>query len=270
MKNQAQGSPTTSVEQVPSYFELQASWGVTKHLGGAQATDELAARCYITSRSTVLDVGCGTGITACYLAAGLGCRVIGVDISDRMIAWSQRRARRMRLDAQVTFGVADAQQLPFGDNTFDAVVCESVTAFVPDPSRAVREYVRVTRPGGYVGLTEGAWLAPAPPELAAYLTRVMAGAVFQTPEAWQDLLTGAGLTDVVAQRYRVSAYEQWRGEMGRMGREDLLDYLQAWRTFLSLLATSAAFRTYIRTLWPPNGIRRMFDYFGYGICVGRK
>ena len=57
-------------------------------------------------------------------------------------------------------GVADAQCLPFADRTFDAVICESVTAFVPGKLRAVAEYARVMRPGGYVGLAEGTWLTP--------------------------------------------------------------------------------------------------------------
>ena len=50
---------------------MQASWGLTKHMGGLEATRKLIEACHIDKDSYVLEVGCGVGITACYLAAGL-------------------------------------------------------------------------------------------------------------------------------------------------------------------------------------------------------
>ena len=60
--------------------------------------------------------------------------------------------------------MADAQDLPFEDDLFDAVTTESVTAFPADKQKAVGEYTRVTKPGGYVGLNESTWpkVPPAP------------------------------------------------------------------------------------------------------------
>jgi SAM-dependent methyltransferase len=259
------------VDHESAYFELQATWGITKHLGGTAATDALVALCHIDGRAYVLDVGCGAGITPRYLAQTVGCRVAGIDISPRMIGWAQRRVRRARTDDHVTLGVADAQRLPFADGTFDAVICESVTAFVPDKPRAVAEYARVTRPGGYVGLAEGTWLAPPPPELAAYAARVMDGVDFQRMDMWRGFLAGAGLIGLVAQCYPISAGRQWRGEMSRLGRDAVMDYLRAWKRFAGLLITSAAFRRYVRDLWPSSrSIFRLFDYLGYGVFVGQK
>jgi SAM-dependent methyltransferase len=187
-----------------------------------------------------------------------------------MIAWSRRRAQRARLADRVTFAVADAQKLPFPDETFDAIISESVTAFVADKRCAVAEYVRVARSGGFVGLMEGTWNAPPPADLAAYLARVMAGADFQPPDAWTNLLGGAGLIDLVAQPCTISARRQWKGELQRMGRDERQEYLNAWKTFGSLLLTSAPFRRYLRELWPPRSIFHLFDYFGYGIFAGKK
>lgn len=270
-------SNTVSAERPPraeppvTYFDLQASWGFTKHLGGTAATDTLLTRCGVTAGSRLLEIGCGVGITPCYAAQTRGCRVVAVDLSERMIGWAQRRVRRLRLESLVTFAAADAQRLPFPDNSFDAVICESVLAFVPDQRRALAEYTRVTRPGGCVGLTEGAWLAPPPPELEAYLARAMGGAHFLSPAGWAALVRGPGLADVSAEHQRVRAPEQWRGEMARLDPADLADYARAWRTFLSLLVTSPDFRGYVRSLWPSSpSIFRMFDYFGYGTFVGRK
>jgi SAM-dependent methyltransferase len=270
MQSETQSAPNPRPPSAPSYFELQATWGVTKHFGGTQSTDTLAALCHIDRGASVLDVGCGTAMTPCYLAQSVGCRVIGVDISKRMIAWSRRRAQRARLDDRVTFTVADAQNLPFANRTFDAVICESVTAFVADKPRAVSEYARGIRPGGYVGLNEGAWITPPPADLAAYFARVMAGADFLTPDGWRNLLAGAGLLDLVEQRCTISARRQWKSELRRLDRDDLREYLCAWKTFSSLLVTSAPFRRYLRQLWPSRSVFHMFDYLGYGVFVGRK
>ena len=270
MQTETQEVPKRPEATAPSYFDLQASWGVTKHFGGTDTTDVLAALCHIDRDAYVLDVGCGTGMTPCYLAQTIGCRVVGLDLSERMIAWSRRRVQRARLDDRVLCTVADAQHLPFENHTFDAVICESVTAFVADKPHAMGEYARVVRPGGYVGLAEGIWLAPPPADLAAYLARVMAGADFQPLDTWTNLLAGTGLIDLVAQPRTISARKQWKGELQRMGREERQEYLNAWKTFGSLLVTSAPFRRYLRALWPPRSAFQLFDYFGYGIFVGRK
>ena len=55
-----------------------------------------------------------------------------------------------------------------------------------------------------------------------------------------------------------------------MDRDERQEYLQAWKTFGSLRVTSATFRRYLRELWPPRSVSQLFDYFGYGIFVGRK
>ncbi len=135
-----------------SYFGLQALWGATKHMGGLKATEELRESCHIDKDKYILEVGCGTGMTVCYLAKRHGCRVVGVDISEGMIGWSTKRAKRARVEDRVEFKVGDAQDLPFKDALFDAVICESVTAFV-DKQKALSEYIRVTKPGGISGLT---------------------------------------------------------------------------------------------------------------------
>ncbi|NTU81293.1 MAG: class I SAM-dependent methyltransferase [Chloroflexales bacterium] len=269
---------TPSVARTPThprpaaaYFDLQATWGLTKHFGGTTATDTLLSRCGVGPETRLLEVGCGVGITPCHAARTLGCQVVAVDLSERMLTWAHRRAWRLRLDRQVSLAAADAQALPFPDDSFDAVICESVLAFVPDPTRALAEYRRVARPGGAVGVTEGVWLRPPPPALESYLARALGGARFLPPDGWAALLGGAGLGMVSAERHRIGALDQWRDDLSRLDAADLLDYARAWRSFLTGLATSPALRRYVRTVWPSSpSIFRVFDSFGYGIFVGRK
>ncbi len=76
------------------YFAFLADIGVTKHVGGLKATDEMLGLCSIDASSYVLDVGCGIGATPCYLAKRCGCRVVGIDIEPKMIERATATARR--------------------------------------------------------------------------------------------------------------------------------------------------------------------------------
>ena len=162
-----------SSDDARSYFEFLANLGLTKHYGSMQATRELVELCHVRSGAYVLDVGCGVGATPCYLAREYGCRAVGVDLLGKMIEQSRERAKLEEVEGLVEFIVADARALAFADDRFDAVIMESVNFFFQDKREAMREYVRVTKPGGYVGITEMTWLHPPSPEAAAYYKRVV-------------------------------------------------------------------------------------------------
>lgn len=264
MENKEQLSPE---EMSEFYFEFQAVMGVTKHMGGLRATEELIEPCRINKDKYVLEVGCGLGRTVCYIAKRYGCRVVGTDISERMVDRSRERAKKEGVADRVKFRVADAQNLPFEDALFDAVIGESVTAFPADKEKAISEYVRVTKPGGYVGLNECTWVKAPPPELAEYLFRIT-GAKLETSNGWRELLEGSGLTDIVARTYKISALEQWANEIRQL---DFMEHLRAWYRFLFLLIKSPACRRFSKeALSMPKNIFDIFKYFGYGIYVGRK
>ena len=99
----------------------------------------------IPSGGAVLDVGSGPGnITASLArAAGRDGLALGVDISEPMLA----RAVRAEAGPQVGFVRADAQRLPFRDETFDAVLSIAMLQLIPDPSAVLAEIARVLRPG---------------------------------------------------------------------------------------------------------------------------
>lgn len=250
------------------YFELQADFGITKHMGGLRATRELIELCNIGKDNYILEVGCGVGTTPCYIAEKYGLRVVGVDISEKMIERSKERAKRKGLESRVEFRVADAQTLPFKDDIFDAVIGESVTAFVEDKPKAVREYVRVTKPQGFVGLNECLWVKTPPPELVDYISRIMAGAEFRVSDGWKELLEGAELTDIEVRTYKLNALSQFIGEITQL---DLRDYASAWYRFLSQGFTNPAYRRFAKeVLSSPRNIFKLFEYLGYGVYVGKK
>lgn len=96
----------------------------------------------------VLDVAAGTARLARTLfeQAGFRGRLIGVDLSRRMLR--QAVAATEAWSNHIAFIRQDASQLPFPDDTFDAVTCLEALEFMPDPDHVLREIVRVLRPGG--------------------------------------------------------------------------------------------------------------------------
>lgn len=258
MKNQDTSTPDIT------YFELQAYIGTTKHMGGFDTTQELIELCHIDGDSYVLDVGCGAGATACYLAEACGCRVVGVDLRESMVALSVERAQKLGVADLVTFRVADAQDLSFDDATFDAVLCESVATFIDDKQRVVDEFARVVKPGGYVGFNEEIWLKKPTPEV---IERVQAmwsvKSSVPTAEGWEALLKGAGLQDVIVKPYKVDA----RREATQVKRYTSGDMFRMfWRT-LVLYVKSAEFRAYMKKQRLPKGV---FEYLGYAVMAGRR
>lgn len=266
MQNQSQPAKSDY-----TYFGIQSSWGVTKHFGGLRATDELATLCHLSKDKSVLVVGCGIGLTPCYLAKNYDCQVVGVDLSAKMVEWSRKRAERKRLTDRVELRVADAQELPFDTGRFDAVLIESVNAFVPDKPRAFSEYARVTCSGGYVGVNEGTWVKfPPPKELAEFIERIMQ-ANFQQPEDWKGLLKDAGLRITAAQVYRINMLRQRLDENAGLDGSDWLDRLRAIGSFVRSYFNDSEMREYVKTMMPSRAvIREMFEFLGYGIYVGKK
>ena len=91
----------------------------------------------------VLEIATGPGLLAKHVAPAAK-KMIATDYSDGMIA----EAKKGECPVNLTFEVADAMALPYGDDTFDAVLIANALHIVPDPERVLREIDRVLRPGG--------------------------------------------------------------------------------------------------------------------------
>jgi len=249
-------STAPSVEQDPTYLELHAYTGATKHMGGLSTTKELLRLCGIEEDTYVLEVGCGVGATARYMAQKLGCRVMVVDIRPSMIERAQERAARAKVEDRVEFKVADATDLPFEDASFEVVLVESVTTFIEDKAAAIGEYARVLKTGGRVGLNEEIWhQTPVPPEIVEYTAHTWdVQAEILTLEGWVDLLKTAGLSVTTASARMYGPLTDM-SELARYGCRD----------FLTMLWRSTKYMKDRRRL--PKGI---WDYLGYALLVGRK
>jgi SAM-dependent methyltransferase len=158
----------------------------------------------------VLDVGCGTGATtlAAARAAGADGRVVGLDISEPLLARAREHAVSEGL-TNVSFVRADAQVAPLGDAVYDVVMSKFGVMFFADPVAAFANFARATRRGGRLAFVS--WRDPAENEWIRVLREAAAGGrdvppppvgvpgMFGLAERAHatDVLTTAGFTDVV-------------------------------------------------------------------------
>jgi phosphatidylethanolamine/phosphatidyl-N-methylethanolamine N-methyltransferase len=99
----------------------------------------------------ILEVGIGTGLSLTDYSTSN--HIVGVDISQPMLAKARERVEKHGLNHVESIAVMDAEQLTFPDGSFDVVVAQYVVTAIPHPEKALDEFVRVVRPGGEIILT---------------------------------------------------------------------------------------------------------------------
>lgn len=100
----------------------------------------------------VLDVGTGTGALALMLAE-MGHETMGIDMSERMLERARKKAQTRNLNA--AFKVGDAEEPPFEQESFDAIVSRHVLWTLPNPEKAVTQWKRLLKPGGIIVIIDG-------------------------------------------------------------------------------------------------------------------
>ena len=117
------------------------------HIGGIDATRELAAQMDLRPGLRVLDVGSGIGGPARILASDHGCRVTGIDLTEEFVQVAKNLTRLLKLDHLVEFRQASALQLPFEPETFDRAYMIHVGMNIAAKVEAFREVRRVVTTG---------------------------------------------------------------------------------------------------------------------------
>jgi len=118
------------------------------HVGGLEATQELAKQMELRAGLRLLDVGSGIGGPARYFAAEHGCKVTGIDLTEEFVRVARSLTTRTKLDGLVDFRQGSALELPFSPGTFDRAYMIHVGMNIADKAGIFREVRRVLKPDG--------------------------------------------------------------------------------------------------------------------------
>jgi SAM-dependent methyltransferase len=177
-------------EDIKSYLRTTWMAGDYDRFSRYMETEACAfyERLRLPPESKLLDVACGSGQLA-LVAARDGINVTGIDIAENLIERARARAAAEELSA--CFQVADAQELPFRDGSFDVVVSLTGAMFAPRPHRIASELVRVCAPGGTIAMAN--WTPTGfIGQMFKIISRFIAPANVPSPLSWGDEATVEG------------------------------------------------------------------------------
>jgi SAM-dependent methyltransferase len=212
MRASGLSAETVTVEQLAPVDHI--------HARGFAATKELADSLPIRSGDRIIDIGCGIGGPARYLADRFGCHVEGIDITAPFVDAGNKLSEMTGMLDLVAIRQGDGQKLPYKDESFDGGYAQHVTMNVPDRDRFFAEAFRVLRPGAFFALTEHGLGASGEPYHPVPWSDDGLGAYLLPPEQTVRLLGAAGFRNI---------------EVVETGE----DYLQGYRKMMSLMDKGA-------------------------------
>src|SRR5262245_9705442 len=200
-------------QEISQRYDRFARWydwieGIPDLLGVRRLRRKLLQR----ASGRILEVAVGTGKNLPYYSRD--CRVIALDVSKKMLSVARGRAAKLSLDA--SFLVADAEALPFSDQSFDTIVSSLSTCTFPDPVAALKEMARVCRPEGKVlliehGRSDREWLGRWQDRHAEQFAKPLGCHWNREP---LEMVRKAGLKINAAQRFLFGVFHQIEAERG--------------------------------------------------------
>jgi ubiquinone/menaquinone biosynthesis C-methylase UbiE len=183
------------VDALPNYAPMLAAYHRAHATELRQCIDNLP----LQPGDTVLDMACGDGTYALWLAEQVGMHgtVIGVDIASAYLNIARQQASTSPFAAALHFERGSIDRLPFADELFDLVWCGQSLGSLPDPVETLQALRRVVRPGGTVAVLENDPLhqviIPWPPDLELTIRRAQLQSVAQTEDSTQSFAIGRQL-----------------------------------------------------------------------------
>jgi len=189
----------------------------------------------------LLDVACGAGGPALRIAAKTGCSVVGIDVHEQAVSTACSLAIQRGLGRRAEFRVVDAaQQLPFSENSFDAITCIDAVNHFSDRPRVIAEWARLLNVGGRLLFTDPITLT-APLTNSEVAVRSSPGVYLFVPHGYDErVISQCGLQLLVredltanmakvaearraARASRTAALRDIEGDQAYDGQQEFLD-----------------------------------------------
>jgi tocopherol O-methyltransferase len=193
-----------------------------------QLMEQLSQRAGIPRGANVLDIGCGVGGSALWLADQFGCRVTGMTISPVQAKMAARKAKARGLGERVRFEVCDANQWKPEPESLDVVWIMESSEHFPDKKHFFERCAIALKPGGTLAVC--AWLRrdgampPGEQELVATIAEAMMSASLDSLSNYRDWMRDAGLTVTAAEDITRHVERTWV-QCARIGENPVLNFL---------------------------------------------
>jgi ubiquinone/menaquinone biosynthesis C-methylase UbiE len=177
-----------------TYLDCLALFGIGgAHPGGLQLTKEILSRENIYENTIILDVGCGTGQTSAYMAEKYKCKITCLDKNEMMLDKARERFQSRKLPIETRIGSVEG--LPFGEESFDMILSESVAAFT-DVSQTLPELRRVLKPNGVLLAIEMVLEEPLPGEELTLISKFYGVPQILTVAEWNSFFQKADFQQI--------------------------------------------------------------------------
>jgi ubiquinone/menaquinone biosynthesis C-methylase UbiE len=242
-------------------FDIWEEFGITEHLGGIRATQKLLETSDISAGEWIMDLGCGSGYTACLAAGKYQAKLVGVDINAVSISEARKRVERQGLNEKVFLVQADGHNLPFEQGVFDHVLVESMLVF-GEPVGISRQLFRVLDSRGSFSANEITLLRPPANELSRLLNETMNVQAYDEP-GWHQVFSSAGFTNISSKVFPIRVSDQL---ISHVKTDGLVQYASA---VLNGILNPRMRRVFFTREMLTAG-RKFMSHVGYGIYWGRK
>jgi ubiquinone/menaquinone biosynthesis C-methylase UbiE len=170
---------------------VRAVLGDSFHPGGLELSGRLIRNLYLPPGARALEVACGIGRTTRLMAGEFRLDTVGLDVSEPNLAKAREWCATQPLPVEFVCG--SAENLPFPDESFDAVVCECAISTFSDQRPALAEFARVVKPGGVIGISDMVVEGEIPDDIAGLLAPWTCLSGARSAIGYQSLFLAAGL-----------------------------------------------------------------------------